>query len=76
MFERAADLMMQGIAEQSVCLMDLPDDWGQAGNLDLYLKTLDGRYGIRSCIPTRSGATATTSFHIYGDSLRAVSHPP
>ena len=41
MFERAADLMMQGIAEQSVCLMDLPDDWGQAGNLDLYLKTLD-----------------------------------
>ncbi len=40
-FERAAALMKEGVAERAVCLMDLPDDWKQAFNLDLYIRTFD-----------------------------------
>ena len=41
MFDRAAELMNSGIAEKSVCLMDIPDDWGHGYDLDLYIKTFD-----------------------------------
>ena len=41
MFDRAAELMNYGIAEKSVCLMDLPDEWGHSHDLDLYIKTFD-----------------------------------
>ncbi|MDO4621391.1 MAG: metallophosphoesterase [Eubacteriales bacterium] len=41
MFYQAMDLMEKGIAEQAVCLMDIPDDWNQEFNLELYQQTYD-----------------------------------
>lgn len=41
MFERASELMKEGKAEKTVCLMDIPDDWRQQFNLDLYINTFD-----------------------------------
>lgn len=41
MFERASEIMRSGAAERAVCLMDIPDDWGQEFNLELYEETLD-----------------------------------
>ena len=41
MFDRADELLEQGIAEKAVCLMDIPDDWNQEYNLDLYAQTYD-----------------------------------
>ena len=41
MFDRADELLEQGIAEKAVCLMDIPDDWNQEYNLDLYARTYD-----------------------------------
>ena len=41
MFHKAEILMEQGIAERAVCLMDIPDDWGQEFNIDLYEETYD-----------------------------------
>ena len=38
MFERAMELMKERVADQAVCLMDIPDDWGQESNLDLYIQ--------------------------------------
>ena len=41
MFDRATELMNYGMAEKTVCLMDLPDEWGHGNDLDLYAKTFD-----------------------------------
>lgn len=41
MFDRATELLNEGIAQNAVCLMDIPDNWGQFFNLDLYKKTYD-----------------------------------
>ena len=41
MFDRADELLEQGITEKAVCLMDIPDDWNQEYNLDLYAQTYD-----------------------------------
>ena len=41
MFDRAAEIIRSGAAERAVCLMDLPDDWNQELNLDLYIETFD-----------------------------------
>ncbi len=41
MFDRADSLLKQGIADKAVCLMDIPDDWNQELNLDLYIQTFD-----------------------------------
>ena len=41
MFERASELMKEGKADRAVCLMDIPDDWRQEFNLDLYINTFD-----------------------------------
>ena len=41
MFDRATELMNYGVAEKSVCLMDIPDEWGHRFDLDLYKKTFD-----------------------------------
>ena len=40
-FTRAAELLRGGLAEKAVCLMDIPDDWGQQNNLDLYIQTFE-----------------------------------
>ena len=41
MFDRADELLKQGIADKTICLMDIPDDWRQESNLDLYTRTFD-----------------------------------
>lgn len=41
MFRQAARLMERGIAEQVVCLMDIPDDWDKEYNIELYVETFD-----------------------------------
>lgn len=41
MFKRAYRLMKDGVAQKAVCLMDIPDDWGQEQNIDLYKETYD-----------------------------------
>lgn len=41
MFDRATELMNYGMADKSVCLMDIPDEWGHRYDLDLYIKTFD-----------------------------------
>lgn len=41
MFQRASELMKENQIEQAVCLMDIPDDWRQQFNLDLYAETFD-----------------------------------
>ena len=39
MFDRASELMKTGAADRALCLMDLPDDWHQQYNIDLYVQT-------------------------------------
>lgn len=41
MFVKADLLLERGVAERAVCLMDLPDDWKQEYNLELYRETFD-----------------------------------
>ena len=41
MFQQAATLMKQGIAERVVCLMDIPDDWNKEYDCQLYEETYD-----------------------------------
>ena len=51
MFERVAELMKEGIADQAVCLMDIPDDWRQQFNLDLYVSTFDAAISFAKEFP-------------------------
>ena len=39
MLERVAGMMKTGTADKAVCLMDIPDEWNQQLNLDLYMQT-------------------------------------
>ena len=41
MFTRASELMKEKKADDAVCLMDIPDDWDQQFNIDLYAQTYD-----------------------------------
>ena len=41
MFDRATELMNYGMADKTVCLMDIPDEWGHRHDLDLYRETFD-----------------------------------
>ena len=41
MFDRASYLLAAGKAERAVCLMDIPDDWGQEFDLKLYKETFE-----------------------------------
>lgn len=41
MFQQAAALMRQNIAERAVCLMDIPDDWEKQYDVGLYEATYD-----------------------------------
>ena len=41
MFARASELMKSENADSAVCLMDIPDDFNQEYNLDLYKQTFD-----------------------------------
>lgn len=41
LFRGAATILDAGLADRSVCLMDIPDDFGMTMNTDLYRKTFD-----------------------------------
>lgn len=41
LFTRASALLESGVAERAVCLMDIPDDWGQEYHIELYAETFD-----------------------------------
>lgn len=41
MFHQADRLLEQGVAERTVCLMDIPDDWDREYNIELYVETFD-----------------------------------
>lgn len=51
MFELAGELMRQKIAEKTVCLMDIADDWQQQWNLDLYVQTYDAAIAFAKEFP-------------------------
>jgi hypothetical protein len=51
MFDRAAELLKVGAADRAVCLMDIPDDWRQEFNLDLYLRTFDSAIRFATYFP-------------------------
>jgi len=40
-FSRAKEILNNGGADTTVCLMDIPDDWGKEFMLDEYMKTYD-----------------------------------
>jgi len=48
MFDRAKEIMDIGAAENALCLMDIPDDWGQEYNLGLYEETFDAAIHIQN----------------------------
>ena len=51
MFREAAEIMKCGTAERAVCLMDIPDDWNQESNLDLYVQTFDSAIAFANEYP-------------------------
>ena len=51
MFDRAAEIMNEGIADKAVCLMDIPDDWGKEYNLGLYEDTFDAAIRFQKAFP-------------------------
>lgn len=51
MFQRASELMKETEADKAVCLMDIPDDWQQEFNLDLYTNTFDAAVSFAKEFP-------------------------
>ena len=51
MFDRAAALMKSQSVDRAVCLMDIPDDWKQQYNLDLYIRTYDAAIAFAKQFP-------------------------
>ena len=50
-FEAAARILDSGAADLAVCLMDIPDDWGQEQNRSLYEMTFDAAIGFARQYP-------------------------
>lgn len=51
MFDNAYKTMKSGDADRAVCLMDIPDDWNQELNLDLYEQTFDKAISFQKTFP-------------------------
>lgn len=51
MFDQAAELMKKSVAGRAVCLMDIPDDWGQELNIELYERTFDAAIEFAKAFP-------------------------
>ena len=51
MFQQAEEIMERGTAERAVCLMDIPDDWNQEYNMDLYIQTFDAAIAFAKKYP-------------------------
>ena len=50
-FDRASEIMDSGIADKALCLMDIPDDWGKARDLQLYEETYDAAIRLQKKHP-------------------------
>src|SRR5699024_12387364 len=48
---RSDKIMEQGAVERAVCLMDIPDDWNQEYNLELYMETFDAAIAFAKKYP-------------------------
>ena len=66
MFERADKIMEQGAAERAVCLMDIPDDWNQEYNLELYKETFDAAIAFAKKYPETLWAYGNQSGNAVG----------
>lgn len=51
MFDRASEILNSGAAKKAVCLMDIPDDWGQEYNIGLYEETFDAAIRFQKEFP-------------------------
>ena len=51
MFMEAAERMRKGVADRTVCLMDIPDDWGREYDLELYVQTFDAAIAFAKEFP-------------------------
>lgn len=51
MFQQAAALMNQHIADRAVCLMDIPDDWDKQFDIPLYEETFDAAIRFAKIFP-------------------------
>ena len=51
MFRQAGEIMEKGTVERAVCLMDIPDDWNQEYNLELYNETFDAAIAFAKKYP-------------------------
>lgn len=51
-FDRAKELMRKGIADTSVCLMDISDDWGKQYMVEEYVRTYDAAIGYAKEFPS------------------------
>lgn len=51
MFDAAVDTMKSSKADKAVCLMDIPDEWGQGANLDLYIQTFESAIRFQMAFP-------------------------
>ncbi len=50
-FDKASEILGSGAAEKAVCLMDIPDDWDQGFNPDLYAETFDKAIWFQRTFP-------------------------
>lgn len=51
MFDRAAQILKSGEAEQAVCLMDIPDEWEEQNNIELYIRTFERAFMFLRAFP-------------------------
>lgn len=51
MFDKAVEVMNSGVADKAICLMDIPDDWNQEFNIDLYIQTFDRAIQFQDSFP-------------------------
>lgn len=51
MFDRAAEIIREGTVEKAVCLMDIPDDWGNEYNIGLYEDTFEAAIRFQKAFP-------------------------
>lgn len=51
MFDRASGIMKSCGAECAVCLMDMPDDWNEEYNIELYRDTFDSAIRFQKTYP-------------------------
>ena len=51
MFDSASVIMKSSGAERAVCLMDIPDDWNQEYNIELYIDTFDCATRFQKAFP-------------------------